>query len=72
MLRVLNKLEQTWVKQGDQYSSILFLFFINDILTHFNQNIGDLLSIDKLKLMILLFADDAVFLRIHPKLYSHY
>ena len=40
--------------------NLLFLFFIIDILTHFKQNIGDLFSIDELKLSILLFADDTV------------
>ena len=60
------------VTQGDQCSSLLFLLFINDILTHFNQINGDLFSIDKLKLFILLFADDTFYLHIHPKLYSHY
>ena len=38
-----------------------FIFvFINAILTHRNQNIGDLFSIDELKWFILLFADNAV------------
>ena len=40
--------------------NLLFLFFIIDILTHFKQTIGDLFSIDELKLSILLFADDTV------------
>ena len=55
------------VTQGDQCSSLLFLLFINDILTHFNQIIGDLFSIDKLKLFILLFADDTVLFAHSPQ-----
>jgi len=44
----------------------VFYSFINDILTHFNQNIGDLFSIDELELFILLFADDTGFCAFIP------
>ena len=39
---------------------MLFLFFINDIVSSFNDNIDDLFTIENAKLFILLFADDAV------------
>ena len=48
------------VKQGDPCSTILFLFFINYILNNLNTNIDNLFTVDKLKVCILLFADDAV------------
>jgi len=48
------------VKQGDPSFSLLFLLFINDILTIFYDNIEGLFLQDDLKVFILLFADDAV------------
>jgi hypothetical protein len=48
------------VKQGDPSSSLLFLFFINDIMSNINSNIDGIFTINELKLYILLFADDAV------------
>ena len=47
-------------KQGDQSSTLLFLFFINDIVSSFNDNMDDLFTLENTKLFILLFADDAV------------
>ena len=55
------------VKQGDQCSSLLFLFFVNDILSNLNDNVDDLFSINGLKLFILLFADDAVLFAHSPQ-----
>jgi hypothetical protein len=48
------------VKQGDPSSSLLFLFFVNDIVNNFNMSIDGLFSSDELKLFMILFADDAV------------
>ena len=48
------------VKQGDPASSLLCLFFLNDILKNINTNIDNIFSLDNLKLFMLLFADDAV------------
>ena len=45
------------VKQGDP--SLMFLFFINDILANINSNIEGIFTKDELKIFILLFADDA-------------
>ena len=47
------------VKQGDPASSILCLFFLNDILNHINTNIDGIISVDEIQLFLLLFADDA-------------
>ena len=48
------------VKQGDPCSTILFLFFINDIVNSIDSNIDGIFTTENLKLFILLFADDAV------------
>jgi len=48
------------VKQGDPASSILCLFFLNDILDNINSNLEGIMKIDDLKIFLLLFADDAV------------
>ena len=46
------------VKQGDPSSTILFLYFINDTIDNFDQNIDRLFKCENL--FILLFADGAV------------
>ena len=48
------------LKQGDPSSSILFLFFVNDITDSITNSIDGLCTIDDIKLYILLFADEAV------------
>ena len=48
------------VKQGDPCSTILFLFFINDIVSNTDSNIDGIFTTENLKFFILLFADDAV------------
>jgi hypothetical protein len=48
------------VKQGNPSSSLMFLFYVNDILLNINSNIDGICSIDDVKLYLLLFADDAV------------
>lgn len=48
------------VKQGDPSSSILCLFFLNDILNNINTNQEGILNVEDEKLCLLLFADDAV------------
>ena len=48
------------VKQGDPVSSILCLFFLNDILDNINSDLDGILTIDDVQLFLLLFADDAV------------
>ena len=44
------------VKQGDPSSSLIFLFFINDLLLNLNSNIDGIFTINELKK----FCDDAI------------
>lgn len=48
------------VKQGDPASSILCLFFLNDIVNNVNTDINGIMNIGDIQLFLLLFADDAV------------
>ena len=48
------------VKQSDPLSSVLFIFFIDDILESFSSNVDDTLLIDDFNLFMLLYADNAV------------
>jgi hypothetical protein len=54
------------VKQGDPASSILCLFFLNDILNSIHSDMDGIVSIDDLKLFLLLFADDAALFATNP------
>ena len=54
------------VKRADPSSSLLCLFFLNDILDNIDTNIPGLLDIDDLKIVLLLFADDAVLFAENP------
>jgi hypothetical protein len=55
------------VKQGDPASSILCLFFLNDILNNINSNIDGIIEINNLKIFLLCFADDAVIFAKNPE-----
>ena len=55
------------VKQGDPASSILCLFFLNDILNSINTNLNGIINIDTLQLFLLCFADDAVIFSENPQ-----
>ena len=48
------------VKQGDTSSTLLFLLFINDILSNINTDIDGLFTLNEVKLFLLVFADDAI------------
>ena len=57
------------VKQGDSLSSLLCLFFLNDILHNVNSNLDGIISIDNIHLYMILFADDAVLFASNPLCY---
>ena len=48
------------VKQGDPLSPILFIFFINDLVTDLSTEDENSFKINNLNIFMLLFADDAV------------
>jgi hypothetical protein len=54
----LNFISNIGAKQGDPSSSLLFLFFVNDIIHNINWNIDGIFTVHDLKLFMLLFADD--------------
>ena len=48
------------VKQGEPLSTLLFIFFVNDMSSYLQTDSLDYLSIDDLQIYIVLFADDTV------------
>jgi len=48
------------VKQGEPLSTLLFIFFVNDMSSYLQTDSLDYLSIDELQIYIVLFADDTV------------
>ena len=48
------------VKQEDPSSSLLFMMFINDIVTSVRTDIEGLFSIDEIELFLILYADDQI------------
>ena len=55
------------VKQGDPLSSILCLFFLNDILSSINCNLDGIMNLEELQIFLLLFADDGVLFSQNPQ-----
>jgi len=55
------------VKQGDPASSILCLFFLNDIIKTINTDNVDVLTLGQTKLFMLLSADDAAVFAYSPE-----
>lgn len=55
------------LKQGDPSSPLLFMLFVNDILDNINANLGDIFTVDELKLFLILFADDQVLFAKSPQ-----
>ena len=54
------------LKQGDPSSSLLFMFYINDLLDNINTDIDDIFTINELKIFLILYADDAVVFSTSP------
>ena len=61
-----NRRFRTGVKQGDPSSSLLFMMFVNDIVTNINTDLQGLFSIDELKLFLILYADDQILFSMSP------
>ena len=55
------------VKQGDPLSSILCLFFLNDILSSINCNLDGIMNLKELQIFLILFADDGVLFSQNPQ-----
>ena len=55
------------VKQGDPLSSILCLFFLNDILSSINCNLDGIMNLEELQIFLLLFADDGILFSQNPQ-----
>ena len=54
------------VKQGDPSSSLLFMYFVNDVIQNINTNIEGLFSVDEIKLFLIAYADDQVLFATSP------
>ena len=54
------------MKQGDPISSILCLFYLNDVLNDINGDDG-MINVGDIQLYMLLFADDAVVFARNPQ-----
>ena len=48
------------LKQGDPSSPLLFMLFVNDVLQHINSNLYGIFTLDEMKFVLILFADDQV------------
>jgi hypothetical protein len=55
------------LKQGDSLSSLLCLFFINDIIDNINNNLEGIIHIDEMPLFSVFFADDAILFSYKPE-----
>ena len=49
-----------WVEEGDPSSTLLFLSYVNYIMSNINADFNSLFTVNELKLFSLLFADDTV------------
>ena len=57
----------TGVKQGDPSSSLLFMLFVNDIAQNINTDIGDIFTINEMKIFLIAYADDQVLFSTSPE-----
>jgi hypothetical protein len=58
---------KTGLKQGDSLSSLLCLFFINDIIENINSNLEGIIKINDFALFTVFFADDSILFSHNPK-----
>ena len=56
----------TGLKQGCPSSSLLFLFFVNDVTSNINTNLEGIFKINDIKIFLLMFADDAALCSHNP------
>lgn len=54
------------VKQGDPCSSLLFMMFINDIISNIDSDLNGIFTIDELNIFLILYADDQVLFASSP------
>ena len=56
------------LKQGDPSLSLMFIMFVNDILSCINTDLDSIFTIDELKIFLLLLQMTRFCLHIHPNL----
>ena len=54
------------VKQGDPSSSLLFIMFVNNIMSNINTNLEGIFTINEIKIFLLSYADDQVLFATSP------
>jgi len=55
------------IKQGDPSSSLMFIFFINDIIQSINSDHDGILTVNELRIFMILFADDGLIFCYKPE-----
>ena len=55
------------LEQGDPSLTLLFMFFVNDIIDNIYTNLQNIFTINELKLFLILFADDQVLFATSPE-----
>lgn len=54
------------VKQGDPSSSLLFMMFVNDLMSNINADLDGIFTLNELSLFLILYADDQVLFATNP------